>query len=118
MDDKALLNNLLCNFGLSSLVLGGADVEPFSNALIDGIESFTLSILSLPQLGHESSQLLFPEGGKLSDNVKVLCVLQQDGHCHIQSAIEPPAILTESNLWGLVFSPAVNVKTQEQHCYL
>lgn len=89
---------------MSLLVLCGAEVEPIGDALLDGTELFALSMLSLLQLGHESSQLLFPVVTKLHDDIQVLCVLQQDGHCHSQSAIEPPGTFTKSSVAFSVFA--------------
>lgn len=62
---------------LPLLILGAEEVEPLGNAPVDGIELFTLSALSLLQLGHECSQLLFPLVSKCCDGVQILCVLQK-----------------------------------------
>lgn len=100
---------------MSLLILCRAEVEPHGDALVDGTELFTLSMLSLLQLGCESTQLLFPVVSNLHDDIQIPCVLQQDFHC--QSVIEPPAIFF--NLWRLVFLPgAMQKMKQEVHCYL
>lgn len=88
---------------MSLLVLCCAEVEPLGEALLDATELFPLSLLSLLQVGHESSQLPFPVVSKLHDGIQVLCVLQQDGHCHSQSAIELPEMVTKPHVWVLVF---------------
>lgn len=59
----------------SLLILSADEVEPLYNVLADGIELFTLSVLSLLQLGHEGSQLFFPLVCKCCDGVQILCVL-------------------------------------------
>lgn len=71
--------NLLPYLSVSLLILRGADVEPLGDPFVDGTELVVLSALSLPQLGRERSQLLFPLVSKLHDDVQVLCVLQKEG---------------------------------------
>lgn len=44
----------------SSLILSADEVDPLRNVLLDGTELLALSVLSLLQMGHESSQLLLP----------------------------------------------------------
>lgn len=82
LQSKAPYNNHLYEhlhlyFNLSLLVLCGTQVEPFDNALVDGTEVFPMSTLSLLQLGHKSTKLLFPLVTKLHDRIQVLCVLQK-----------------------------------------
>lgn len=106
MDKHESLHNLLGYLSVPLLVLCGAEGEPLGDALLDASDLFTLSMLSLLQLGHDSSQLLFPVVSKLPDDIQGLCVLQQDGHFHSQSVIEPPGIFPKkSHLGRLVFLP-------------
>lgn len=62
---------------LPLLILGAEEVEPLGYALVDDTELFTLSTLSLLQLGPECSQLFFPSVSKCCDGVQILCVLQK-----------------------------------------
>lgn len=62
-------------FTPSLLVLSADEVDPLCDVLLDGTEFFTLSVLSLLQMGHESSQLLFPLISKRCDGIQILCVL-------------------------------------------
>lgn len=62
---------------LPLLIPGAEEVEPLGDAVVDGIELFTLSTLSLLQPGHECSQLFFPLVSKCCDGVQILCVLQK-----------------------------------------
>lgn len=82
---------------LSLLVICGAEVQTLSNALLDGTDLFTLSMLSVLQLGHKHSELLFPVVTELHDGIHVLCVLQRDGHQYNQSVIETPGIFLKSH---------------------
>lgn len=90
------------------LVLCGAEGEPLGNALPDGTDLFTLSIFSLLQLGHESSQLLSPVVSMFHEDIQILCVLQQDDKlCHqYQSPQTSKNTYRESSVSFRIFAPS------------
>lgn len=59
------------------LILSADEVEPLYNVLANSVKLFILSVLSLPQLGHKSSQLFFPLVSKCCDSAQILCVLKK-----------------------------------------